>query len=282
MIVQIRDRAALASLSIVSLRSYLDSRGWNNEGPWGQRPATIFSKEHGGRTWEILAPTRDTVADYVEAMAESVAVLAEVEERSQLDVFYDLAATGSDVIQVHSANGKANESLSLRQSASLLNDAYNMVASAARAVEKPQAAYRGPVSSDVADYLDTVRALPGYHQGYVLTLHSPVPLAFEPQGDFWDGFPDPFPRRVALKLADALEHSSEAISRAIADDPLTHFRQAVSHGVSANLCDAVADLAKKGGGVEIGLLLAPVRPALISERRFPLFRTLGRHSYRSR
>ena len=123
MIVQIRDRAALASLSIVSLRSYLDSTGWNNEGPWGDRSATIYSKEHGGRTWEILAPTRDTIADYVEAMAESVAVLAEIEERSQLDVFYDLAATGADVIRVRSANGKANEALSLRQSAALLNDA---------------------------------------------------------------------------------------------------------------------------------------------------------------
>ena len=60
MIVQIRDRAALSTLSIVSLRSYLESRGWNNEGPWGQRPATIYTKDHGGRTWEILAPTRET------------------------------------------------------------------------------------------------------------------------------------------------------------------------------------------------------------------------------
>ena len=268
MIVQIRDRAALASLSIISLRSYLDSTGWNNEGPWGQRPATVYSKEHGGRTWEILAPTKDTIADYAEAMAESVSILAEVEERSQLDVFHDLAATRADVIRVRSANGKANEALSLRQSAALLNDAYNMVASAARAVERPQAAYRGPVSSDVAEYLDTVRALPDYPQGFELTLHSPVPLVFEPQGDFWDGFPDPFPRRVAHKLSDALEHSSEAITGVIAEDTLQHFRHAVPFGVSANLCDAVADLAKKGEGIEIGIIWAPVRPSHIPERRF--------------
>lgn len=268
MIVQIRDRAALASLSIIGLRSYLDSTGWNNEGPWGQRPATVYSKEHGGRTWEILAPTKDTIADYAEAMAESVSILAEVEERSQLDVFHDLAATRADVIRVRSANGKANEALSLRQSAALLNDAYNMVASAARAVERPQAAYRGPVSSDVAEYLDTVRALPDYPQGFELTLHSPVPLVFEPQGDFWDGFPDPFPRRVAHKLSDALEHSSEAITGVIAEDTLQHFRHAVPFGVSANLCDAVADLAKKGEGIEIGIIWAPVRPSHIPERRF--------------
>ena len=40
-----------------------------------------------GRDWEIVIPLRDTVADYAEFMAEAVAVLAEAEDRSQLDVF---------------------------------------------------------------------------------------------------------------------------------------------------------------------------------------------------
>ena len=268
MIVQIRDRAALVSLPIVSLRSYLDSTGWHIEGPWGQRPATIYSKEHGGRDWEILLPTRDTVADYAEAMAETVAVLATVEGRSQLDVFFDLKGTGADVIRMRSANGMAKEPLSLRQSAALLNDAIGMVASAARAVEKPQATYRGPLSSDVAEYLDSVRPLRGHYQGYELTLHSPVPAGFETQGDMGDHFYAPFSRRATLKLADALTHSSEAISGAVNDDPLEQFRQAVSHGVSANLCDAVANLAKKGEGIEIDLFWAPVRPATTRDHRF--------------
>ena len=143
MLVQIRDRTALSSLSIVSLRSYLTSRDWNNEGPWGKRPAIIFAKEYGGRTWEILVPTRDTVADYAENMAESVAILAEVEGRSQLDVFHDLSASGADVIQMRSVNGMVHEPLSLRRSASLLKDAYDMLAASARAVEKPRPALPG-------------------------------------------------------------------------------------------------------------------------------------------
>ncbi len=268
MLVQIQDRAALSSLSIISLKAYLVSRDWNDVGPWGERPATIYTKEHDGRTWEVLLPVRDTVADYAESMAESVAVLAAVEERSQLDVFYDLSAAGADVVRMRSANGMAKEPLSLRQSATLLNDAYSMVASAARAVEKPQATYRGPVSSDVADYLDNVRPLPGHHQGYELTLHSPVPAGFQTQKDMGDDFYAPFSRRATLKLAEALEYSSEAISRVVIDDPLERFRQAVSHGVSANLCDAVANLAKKGEGIEIDFFWAPVRPSTIGDHGF--------------
>lgn len=261
MLVQIRDRDAMLSLPIVNLSAYLNATDWSNQGAWGSRPAVIYAKEHGGREWEILVPTRDTVADYAEGMAEAVAVLAAVESRSQLDVYYDLLGAGADVIRVRSMNGIAGKPLSLRRSAGLLNDAYTMVASAARAAENPQAVYRGSMSSDVAEYLDNVRPLPGYHEGYAITLHSPVPAGFGTQQDFGDDYTLPFPRRATVKLAAALEHSGSAISKAVVEDTLQPFREAVPNGVSANLCSSIAELAKKGGGVEIGLTWAQVRPS---------------------
>ena len=268
MIVQIRDRDALSSISIVCLRAYLNSRGWTDAGIWGERPITVFAKEHEGRPWEILVPHRDTIGGYAENMAESVAVLAAVEERSELDVFYDLAATGADVIQVRSANGKARESLSLRQSASMLNDAYRMLEAGARAAEKPRAIYRGKLSADVAQYLDSVHPLPGYAQGYALTLHSPVPVGFERQEDLGDGFRAPFSRLVTIKLAQGLRQSSEAIERVVSSNTLEPFREAVDSGVSANLCDSVAELAKQGDGIAIDLTWAGVRPSNVADSSF--------------
>ena len=268
MIVQIRDRDALSSISIVSLRAYLNSRGWTDAGIWGERPITVFAKEHEGRPWEILVPHRDTIGGYAENMAESVAVLAAVEERSELDVFYDLAATGADVIQVRSANGKARESLSLRQSASMLNGAYRMLEAGARAVEKPRAIYRGKLSADVAQYLDSVHPLPGYAQGYALTLHSPVPVGFERQEDLGDDFRAPFSRLVTIKLAQGLRQSSEAIERVVSSNTLEPFREAVDSGVSANLCDSVAELAKQGDGIAIDLTWAGVRPSNVADSSF--------------
>ncbi len=95
MIVQIRDRSALSSLRIASLRAYLDSTGWSNQGQWGERPVTIFAKEHDGEPWEIPVPYDDTVVGYAEGMANAVAALAAVEERSQMDVFHDLAGASA-------------------------------------------------------------------------------------------------------------------------------------------------------------------------------------------
>ena len=268
MIVQIRDRGALSSLSIVSLRAYLNARGWRDEGTWGERPVTIFAKDHSDRTWEILVPHRDTIGGYAENMAESVSVLAAVEDRSQIDVFHDLAATGADVIRVRSVNGKAREPLSLRVSAGMLNDAYRMLEAGARSAEKPRAIYRGKLSSDVAEYLDSVHPLPGYSQGYALTLHSPVPVEFDRQEDMGDDFRAPFPRVVTTKLAQGLHHTSAAIERVVTDDTLESFREAVDSGVSANLYDSIAALAKKGEGISIELAWAGVRSSNMPDSHF--------------
>ena len=262
--VDLRDREALSSLSLLNLRTYLKSRQWVDEGDWGNR-ATLFSKDHECGKWEILCPFRDTFADFAESMGEAIAILATVENRSQLDVFHDLEGAGADVIHLRSTNGIAEKALSLRQNAEMLDAAYGMLASAARAAEKPSAAFRGRASSNVADYLDNVLPLPGYHEGYDLTLHSPVPAGFGTQTDFGDGYTAPFPRRATKQLSKALHHTSQAITETVTGDSLEPFRQVVKEGVSANLCDSVATLAENGRGIEIGLFWAGVRPSNVPD-----------------
>ena len=105
--VQIRDRDALESLTAANVRAYLKGHGWADAGHWGDRPIVIYRKEQDGRKWEVLVPLRDTASDYAESMAWAVTTLAEAEDRSQLDVFYDLAA-GSAGDLVASSNGKGD------------------------------------------------------------------------------------------------------------------------------------------------------------------------------
>ena len=88
--VQIRDRDALESLSTTNLQAYLESHGWTDTRPWGKW-TIIHSKERNGKLWEISVPLRDGGATYAEFMAMAVTTLAEAEDRSQLDVFHDLA-----------------------------------------------------------------------------------------------------------------------------------------------------------------------------------------------
>ncbi len=267
--VEIQDAKALASLSLVSLRSYLKSHGWIDEGAWGGGRATLYLKEHGGQTWDILLPMRDTVADYARSMADAVSAISKIEERSQLEVFHDLKSTGADVIRIHSLNGHDHGALSLDQSSNLLKDAHGMLTSAARAAERPQATYRGRMSVDVAAYLRKVQPMSDYYEDYRLTLYSPVPAKFGTQDDLFDeNFNTPFSRRATLKLAEALKHTSESVSEAIIKDNLDSFNQGVSSGVSANLCDSLASLADDGHGIAINLSWAGVRPSDIPDSQF--------------
>ena len=93
--VQIQDKEALDSLTVASLRAYLESHGWSNDRPWGTW-STILSKEERGKTWEVAVPNEAGGLLYAEIVAEIIATLAEVEDRSQLDVFQDLAGEGAD------------------------------------------------------------------------------------------------------------------------------------------------------------------------------------------
>ena len=200
-------------------------------------------------------------------MAETVAILATVEERSQLDVFYDLKGAGADVIHVRSTNGLATEHMSLKQSATLLDDAYKMLAASARAVEKPQAAYRGKASAEVNTFLDRILPFSDL-QKYTLRLHSPVSVEIGEQRDLGDEFNIPFPRKATYRLSEALRHTERAIERAICKDTLEPFKEYISKGISANLCNSVSELAKNGHGVSIDLVWAGVRPANIEDSHF--------------
>ena len=95
--VQIRDKDALESLTTANLRAYLETHGWVDVRHWGER-VTIHSKEQCGKLWEIAIPNREDCSDYAEFMAEAVTTLADAEDRSQLDVFYDLASAEADIL----------------------------------------------------------------------------------------------------------------------------------------------------------------------------------------
>ena len=105
--VQIRDKEALDSLTVENLRAYLETHGWGNGRPWGTW-ATILSKEERGKTWEVSVPNEAGGILYAESVAEIIATLSEAEDRSQLDVFYDLVNPVAGAMLSDNQNGTAN------------------------------------------------------------------------------------------------------------------------------------------------------------------------------
>jgi hypothetical protein len=147
--VQIRDSAAFRRISPAMLRAYLETKEWIRQEIWRDSIA-VWAWEHNGEVQEILVPLQEWSRRYAVRISEVVETLSEVEQRSQLDVFYDLIGAGADVIRLQSLNGYGESSLSLDDSANLLDYSRNLLAASARAAERPGLpVYRGGVSGEV-------------------------------------------------------------------------------------------------------------------------------------
>jgi hypothetical protein len=112
----------------------------------------------------------------------------------------------------------------------------------------------------VRHYLDSLRVGPTRRGSYVVTIQSPV----EPQFDSADTsqVEEPFERRVLRRLFSSIQAVREAAVMAASHNSSEPFEREVANGVSANLCEAVADLVTAGGaGFEISCHWSPSRAA---------------------
>ena len=102
--VQIRDSEALRRVSPTILRAYLEARGWVQEETWRNR-IMVWSITQNEQVKEILAPLREQTDAYAVRISEAIALLSEIEGRSQLNIYYDVIGAGADVIRLRSLNG---------------------------------------------------------------------------------------------------------------------------------------------------------------------------------
>ncbi len=89
-----------------------------------------------------------------------------------------------------------------------------------------------------------------------------------------DSDPDaPFERKTCLRLAEALQAAEGAARESAASGQMEPFRQRAKEGVSANLCDAVAEVleATSADALRADFSFAPCRPLLREVPRGPAF-----------
>lgn len=275
----IEDEAALASLSWLDVKAYLDAEGWIRLGEYARKAAIYTHSDPTGRKWEILVPLDDGVADYAERMGDAIRAVAAVEGRDQQEVFADLSMVGTDVVRLRAPQADSDGSIQLTHGVAMYREAENLMLAAACAAREPRRLYHPRKIAEVRDYLENVRLGQTERGSYVVTVRSPVTPALRPmlpQMFMWDEEAEPFPRAVTLKLSQALQSATAAIRTAAETDRFEAFEAAVEQGVNGNLCDALAQLAANGGGLDVRISWARVRPVPGAERQFRFSRDMAR------
>ena len=131
--VTIRDIAALSSLAPLELASYLRSKGWRTESPSSALATKWTLQTADQRNFEVVLPMDTNLGDYAHRVADIVATLETVEERSQLELFSDIKNLNDDVVRVHFNSADSQlDSMSLDDATTALIHLQGLIASIAK------------------------------------------------------------------------------------------------------------------------------------------------------
>lgn len=263
--VSVQDAAALRALKPLEMAAYLRTKGWCLEADLHGKGGLWLKTGEGGAEFDVTLPAKREMGDYALRMAEALRTLAEVEDRSQLDVIRDVQTTMADLLRIRAPSREAESgTLPLDQAVSFVERSRDMMLAAACAALVKRPVYAKRKAQQAMDYLSHVRMGQTEQGSYVLTIISPVAPELRPaQGTLLPIEPEePYGRQVTRTLMDALNALDEAARTAAVQGDMTPFQAAVSRGVSANLCDAVAGLSavSPGEGLDIQVSWSRSRP----------------------
>lgn len=225
--------------------AYLRSRAWHLDPSYAGVSSfgtALFVHEDGE---EVHIPLSESARDYVALLSEAINKVARVERRPGQQVLNDLRVALADVVRLANVSGD-DVGIRLSEGAALLGGAKDLVTAAALAATGPRPIYPGRRRQSVVDLLRDVilgQTEPGSFAVRVLvplsTRYGSAPNAAAGIASSLDPG-KPTPRQVTDMLAQAVAHARRAADTAIATDDLDCFKAAVPHGVSSELCRAIA------------------------------------------
>ena len=265
--VQILDTDALLAVSPAALATFARIEGWNRTDTYGEH-ADVYA---GHDLPEIVLPRNDQLADYASVVSRLIDEFARVAERDALSTYRSLVAADRDVVRVRAIGNEGEGSVALDAGVEIVSRSRDMLLAAACAVRAPQPLYRAGANKEASNYMQRVKLGQTEHGSFVVTLLAPVPPLLSDvnhsPGQAWTKFEDePMERMVTRRLMEALKAARTAAEMAISGEPDT-FDNAISSGVSANLCEAVAGLIKHSDGLDISVTWAQTRPTPETSRR---------------
>jgi hypothetical protein len=258
-----REFETISALSPAHVAGYLRGRGWRDQGKYGSY-GQLYSKNVSDRAFNVVLPRLATIADFAARMKELINVVAEVEDRGAAGVLFDLTLAPFDVIRVRSMDADAYGSIRFAQGLDLYEEAKRAVVAAANAAacEQPRKAWKGRRPDSVGQYLERALRL-GQTENASFSLTVLSSYSFDPEGQEKATLFDDqaFGRRVTLKFGSALTAIETALGEAVTGDPLAAFEKGIAAGVSADMCQALANLAENESGIQVSVTWTPAKPA---------------------
>jgi hypothetical protein len=222
-------------LEIDDIASYLAETGWERN-PRGWRGASVW--QHPG-DYEVLVPARDGMGDGDRRVREILRCLSAVEDRPADEIAQEISRPQLDkqFFRTFPANHDSGYT-SLLSGVQTVLGVRNILGTAARTVlQGPHFAFAGRSPGAVGDVLRAAELGPSRAGSYVVEVRLAADVTVRAPGGAEVGG-----RAVLVQMLEAVSAAQTAV---LADNPAA-FDEAVTAGVSADLCEALSNLAGSG------------------------------------
>ncbi len=233
----------LRAVPPAALSAYARDLGWLKTEPFGEH-SDVYNAENMP---ELILPRTKLLGDYASTVMQLIEIFSKTNNMDHLSVYRDLITADRDVIRVRTPADYNDGSIPFDSGIDLLNGSREMLLAAACSLSNPQPLYRSGANRDAAEYLRRVSLGQTEQGSFVITILSPaiapviappIQLTYLPEENLGV---EPVERQITCRLAEALASAREATELTIAGEDQA-FSDAISYGVSANLCEAIVQL----------------------------------------
>ena len=244
--------ALAESVTPRGVHAYLAANGWMKVGPYHGNTGDVYCLRDEKRE-SVLVPASTKFADYVTRLMQLAETLGRVENRRQSTILTDLSLAEVDLIRVRLPKAHDDSSIPLSAGVDLLDESRKLLLAAACSASHPQRLFRAGRNQKAAAYIEHVRLGQTEPGSFVVNLLAPVTPSLTKSEGVQLPLLEPFERQVAYMLVSGLRAAREATELANRGDGIGAFEERVCKGVSANLCQATANLIKTGRGLDVSV-----------------------------
>nr|WP_055075882.1 hypothetical protein [Pseudanabaena sp. 'Roaring Creek'] len=227
-IVKVAIANTLDNISPEILSHYLRARGWKEVGDFLGN-ASIW---HQGDDLEVILPKSPQLRDYKNRIREIIDVLEISEHRDRQQIVNDLLLKPTDLIKIRiDSPDIIGGTIPIDEAVRLFEATSKIMKFAASATLEQRSIFRGGMFAQVREYLQELRVGETEQGSYIINVLSPIMHDHEDFG-----------RKVNISLNTAIAAIRAKSQEVLAGSNIEIFEQAVSDGVSANLCDALLEV----------------------------------------
>jgi len=236
----ITNQAMLRVLKPELIRTYLLSNSWSLIDE-NKDICSFWHKKLDNQDVGITVPENETFVDYPARVSDVLRILQRSEGVDQYYIYKNIRHSLSDIIRTASGKGRAMGTISCHDLDTLVNKSYSMFKAAASSTDTPRPVVPANQTQRVKEYLNSLLFAQSEYGSYVLPIISPI-RSISISGSDLNAGHDEKNKPFARKTTETLAKSLDALLEGINDERTFNKADMIRRGVSANLCEAIADL----------------------------------------